>query len=77
MLLLTTAPATPPPDNSVVAGPIGFTVFILLIAATAFLCWNFTKQLKKAQRAKDQGVYGDAPVDETADTEAETHDAEA
>ena len=78
MFTLTATPATPPPDNSVVAGPLGFTVFILLIAATAFLCWNFTKQLKKAQKAKDAGLYGDEPVDRSADAEApETHDAEA
>jgi hypothetical protein len=78
VLALTTTPPTPPPDNSVVAGPIGFTVFILLILAVAFLCWSFTKQLKKAQKAKDEGVFGDEPVDRSADAEApERHDADA
>ncbi|HJQ04897.1 MAG TPA: hypothetical protein VJ872_05610 [Nocardioides sp.] len=76
--LTATTPPSTPPDNSVVAGPLGFTVFILLIAATAFICWNFTKQLKKAQKAKDEGVFGDEPVERDADAEApETHDAEA
>ena len=56
MFALTATPATPPPDNSVVAGPIGFTVFILLILATAFICWNFTKQLKKGVRIRLNGL---------------------
>jgi hypothetical protein len=74
-----TPPPTPPPDNSVVAGPIGFTVFILLILAVALLCWSFTKQLKKANAAKDAGVYGDEPVDRSADSDeaSERHDADA
>ena len=68
MFALTATPATPPPDNSVVAGPIGFTVFILLILATAFICWNFTKQLKKVDRAKERGVFGDEPTRPDADS---------
>lgn len=75
MFLLTAAP-TPPPDNSVVAGPIGALVFVLLILATAFLCWNFTKQLRKTQKAKEQGVFGDAPEAASDEAgEAERHDA--
>jgi type III secretory pathway component EscV len=82
MYALTTSP---PPDNSVVAGPIGFAVFILLILAVAFLCWSFTQQLKKAQKAKEAGVYGDEVVDKDAEQGAaardtrdshDTHDAE-
>lgn len=77
------AAQTPPPDNSVVAGPIGFTVFILLIVGVAFLCWNFTKQLKKVEKAKAEGVFGDDAAEQAQgeakaeDAEAEPHDTDA
>lgn len=74
MFALTTSP---PPDNSVVAGPIGFTVFILLALAVALLCWSFTRQLRKAQRAKDAGVYGDEIVEPETSDASEPHDADA
>jgi hypothetical protein len=65
----------PPPDDKVVAGWLAFWIFIALIAAVAFLCWNFTKQLRKTQRAKERGVFGDAPV-ETEQAADEPHDAD-
>ncbi|GAB4012207.1 hypothetical protein [Nocardioides ultimimeridianus] len=85
MFTLTAAPATPPPDNSVVAGPLGFAVFILLIAATAFICWSFTRQLKKVEKAKAAGVFGQDVADQMAREKADyeqyesptKHDAEA
>lgn len=46
-----------PKDNNVVAGPWGFLVFILLVLAVAFLGWSLSRQLKKAQRAEDEGKY--------------------
>jgi hypothetical protein len=46
-----------PSDNSVVAGWGGFAVFVLLALAVAFLGWSLTRQLKKAQRAADEGKY--------------------
>jgi len=46
-----------PTDNNVVAGWGGFTVFVLLVLAVAFLGWSLTRQLKKAQRAADEGKY--------------------
>lgn len=52
----------PPDPKDVVAGPWGALVTVGLIVATALLLWNFTKQLKKAQAAKDAGVYGDEPA---------------
>ncbi|MFN8188859.1 MAG: hypothetical protein U0R78_00230 [Nocardioidaceae bacterium] len=55
-----------PEDNDVVAGPWGAIVFVVLILATVFLMFSFVKQLRKAQAAKDAGVYGDEPVDEDA-----------
>lgn len=78
---------TPPSDNSVVAGPLGFTFFILLIIAVALLCWSFTKQLKKVEKARAEGVFGpdesepDQPEQaeqvESADPETEPHDTGA
>lgn len=57
----------PPDPKDVVAGPWGIVVTLGLIAATVFLLWNFTKQLKKAQAAKDAGVFGDEPVERSAE----------
>jgi hypothetical protein len=51
-----------PEDNDVVAGPWGAIVFVVLILATVFLMFSFVKQLRKAQAAKDAGLYGDEPV---------------
>jgi hypothetical protein len=73
--LISAATTEPPPDDKVVAGWLAFWIFVALIAAVAFLCWNFTKQLRKTQRAKEQGVFGDEP--EVEDAEAERHDAGA
>lgn len=74
--LTATTPPSAPPDNSVVAGPWGAAMFAFLILMTVLICWSFTKQLKKAQKAKDQGVFGDEPVDQDAEA-PQTHDAEA
>lgn len=55
-----------PDDNSVVAGPLGFVIFIALVIAVALLGWSLSKHLRKARQAADEGVYG--PVDpESAD----------
>ena len=51
-----------PEDNDVVAGPWGAIVFVALILAGVFLAFSFLKQLRKAQAAKDAGVYGDVPA---------------
>ncbi len=56
-----------PEDNDVVAGPWGAIVFVVLILATVFLMFSFVKQLRKAQAAKDAGVFGDEPVSERPD----------
>jgi hypothetical protein len=61
-----------PGANSVVAGRVGAVVFVFLILAVVFLCWSFSKQLKKVRAAREAGVYGanesEAPTDEqTAD----------
>lgn len=59
-----------PKDEDVVAGPWGALMFVLLIAATALLCFSFVKQLRKAKAARDEGVFGDEP--EAAPTETGT-----
>jgi hypothetical protein len=53
-----------PSDNDVKAGWVAFAVFLLLIAAVAFLCRSFVKQLRKVEKANDQGVYDEQPGDE-------------
>lgn len=46
-----------PKDEDVVAGWTAFAVFGLLIAAVVFLGFSLTKQLKKADRAEEAGLY--------------------
>lgn len=55
-----------PKENDVVAGPLGFALWIFLILAVVVLGFSLVKQLRKAQAAKDAGVYGDEPVDPAA-----------
>ena len=76
-----------PEDEDVVAGPIGFVIFIGLCIAVAVIGWSLNKHLKKAARAADEGVFGDpvrsestgstgstgtAPAGPTSDREAST-----
>jgi Na+/melibiose symporter-like transporter len=55
-VLLLLADGTPEPKD-VKAGWLAFAIFLALIAATALLCVSFVRQLRKAQAAKDAGVY--------------------
>ena len=78
-LLISLAATDPvPTDDSVKAGWIAFTVFLLLALAIVVLGWSFSKQLKKVKKAQEQGVYGPVssdPItdaDSGADTEADT-----
>ena len=48
---------TPKPED-VKAGWMAFVVFLLLIAAVAFLGFSLTKHLRKAQAAEEAGLYG-------------------
>lgn len=59
-----------PADDDVVAGPLGALVFVLLIGAVVFLGFSLRKQLRKAQAAKDAGVY-DEP-DESSDDQTQS-----
>jgi hypothetical protein len=61
-LLIHLADDPTPADNEVVAGPLGFAIWIFLILAVVVLAFSLVKQLRKAQAAKDAGVYGDEPV---------------
>jgi hypothetical protein len=66
-----------PKDEDVKAGGWGALIFVLLILAVVVLAFSFVKQLRKAQAAKDAGVYGDDVVEKdgaTAD-EPENHSA--
>ena len=51
-----------PEPEDVKAGWTALVLFLLLCAAVAFLGFSLLKQLRKAQAAKDAGVYGDEPV---------------
>jgi hypothetical protein len=71
--------AAAPEDDDVVAGWTGFAVFAFLVLAVAFLGWSLTRQLRKTDRAAEQGLYdpsvdrrrrGTAPIDtDVTDTE--------
>ena len=67
-----------PKDEDVKAGWTAFVIFLLLAAAVVVLGFSLVKQLRKAQAAKDAGVYGDEPqtdrsgADETAEPENHT-----
>jgi len=51
-------PQGPEPED-VKAGWTAFVVFLLLAGALALLMFSMVKQLRKAQAAKDAGVYDD------------------
>ena len=51
-----------PADNDVTAGWTALIVFVGLIIAVAVLGVSLAKQLRKAQAARDAGVYGDPPA---------------
>jgi hypothetical protein len=55
-----------PEAEDVTAGWTALVVFLLLIAAVVFLGFSLVKQLRKAQAAKDAGVFDD-PDDQTSD----------
>ena len=65
-VLITLADDPTPADNDVVAGPLGFAVWIFMILAVVVIGFSLVKQLRKAQAAKDAGVYGDEPVSRDA-----------
>jgi hypothetical protein len=67
-----------PKDEDVKAGWTALVLFLMLIAAVVLLAFSLVKQLRKAQAAKDAGVYGDEPEAEAetpTDAEPENHSA--
>jgi len=62
LLLLPLLVEKGPDPEDVKAGPIAFIVLIGLILAVVFLGFSLVKQLRRAQAAKDAGVYGDEAV---------------
>jgi flagellar biosynthesis/type III secretory pathway M-ring protein FliF/YscJ len=58
-----------PKDTEVKAGPLGFAVWIFMIIAVVIIAFSLVKQLRKAQAAKDAGVYGDEPVQRAEETD--------
>ena len=69
-----------PKDEDVKAGWTALVLFLLLIGAVVVLAFSLVKQLRKAQAAKDAGVYGDvvapeAEADAPTDAEPENHSA--
>ena len=66
-----------PKDNDVVAGPLGFAVWIFMILAVVVIGFSLVKQLRKAEAAKDAGLYGDEPVDRSVTTTDADADADA
>lgn len=69
-LLITLVDDPTPAENDVVAGPLGFAVWIFMILAVVVIGFSLVKQLRKAQAAKDAGVYGDEPVQRDDATES-------
>ena len=61
LLLVRLEDETPKPED-VKAGWTAFVLFLLLLAAVVVLGFSLSKQLRKAQAAKDAGVYGDDPA---------------
>jgi hypothetical protein len=66
LLLIPLTDKTPEPED-VKAGWTALIIFLLLAVSVAVLGFSLVKQLRKAQAAKDAGLYGDEPVDPTAD----------
>ena len=72
LIVLRLVDESPKPED-VKAGWTAFIIFLLLAVAVAVLGFSLVKQLRKAQAAKDAGVYGDEPVNRDSD-EASTPD---
>ena len=63
-----------PAAEDVKAGWIAFVVFIGLIVAVALLGFSLVKHLRRAEAAKDAGLFGDEPVAPAPDESAAPDD---
>ena len=70
LLIIALADDPTPKDTEVKAGPLGFAVWIFMIIAVVIIAFSLVKQLRKAQSAKDAGVYGDEPVQRSEEPDA-------
>ena len=70
LLIIALADDPTPKDTDVKAGPLGFAVWIFMIIAVVIIAFSLVKQLRKAQAAKDAGVYGDEPVQRSEEPDA-------
>jgi flagellar biosynthesis/type III secretory pathway M-ring protein FliF/YscJ len=70
LLIITLVDDPMPEDTEVKAGPLGFAVWIFMIIAVVIIAFSLVKQLRKAQAAKDAGVYGDEPVQRSEEPDA-------
>jgi len=71
--LIAAAADKTPEDEDVKAGWTAFVLFLLLIGAVVVLGFSLVKQLRRAQAAKDAGVYGDEPGGDTDGSAAPDH----
>lgn len=71
LLIVVLAQDPTPEDTEVKAGPLGFALWIFMILAVVVLAFSLVKQLRKAQAAKDAGLYGDEPVSTDEDSDSE------
>jgi len=71
LLPLVDSPDPTPADKDVTAGWTALLVFAGLIIAVVILAFSFVKQLRKAQAAREAGVYGDPPASEDASEAAD------
>lgn len=62
----------PPKDDDVVAGWMGFLIFVLLLVAVALIGWSLSRQFKKLKAAKEAGVFGEDEPDDETTTESPT-----
>lgn len=76
-MLLTVLADSTPEDSEVVAGPLGFALWIFLIVAVVVLGFSLVKQLRKAEAAKAAGLYGDEPVEPEQPADPTTADGTA
>jgi hypothetical protein len=61
-----------PAPEDVKAGWTALLIFVGLGLAVVFLAFSLVKQLRKAQAARDAGVYGDPPVAPDEEATGET-----
>lgn len=71
-LLPLSAPVDEAPEpEEVKAGWTAFGIFGLLVLAVALLGWGLTKQLRRADDNRRQGLFGDVPEEQPLDPRAE------